>query len=288
MPHRRHPGQIILVQHHWRAPYWVHMMDVPNAGVLPHILPDQVHVVLGRDVEEGEGSRFVAVHEVGDGAQVQVVGFRHEHVVLLNGYLFEPLHESVGPRQHDEAVLVLEAVNHHRRDLMHQMVLSARVQDAREAAHVPIRALLRLALLVPVVHHSHLPLHVLAVVGRHRHVEPAVLPRGYRLLGRVLVERARSPWHVGASIHCGGFRVWLILEPARLVGLSGATARLRAPHPCVALVSVWFFWFMIAAGIAAVLSRILQMVRPPFDKVAPVLSMLLYVASRLLRVFIFS
>ena len=45
----------------------------------------------------------VPSHEVGHGAQPHMVRLAHQHILLWNGHLLHPLHQCVGPVEHDVA-----------------------------------------------------------------------------------------------------------------------------------------------------------------------------------------
>ena len=94
-------------------------------------------------------------HVVGDRPDHDVVRLSHQHVLLGDLRFLYPLDKRVGPVQHDVPGVLDrvrgQRVDHHRRDLVHEVVRLAGVQQACEAAHlaIPVQLTLVLLLLVP-------------------------------------------------------------------------------------------------------------------------------------------
>mmetsp|Transcript_6390 Transcript_6390/g.12973 ORF Transcript_6390/g.12973 Transcript_6390/m.12973 type:complete len:258 (+) Transcript_6390:356-1129(+) len=127
--------------------------------------------VLGVDVKEGEGSGPGRGGPERHRAHEEVVGLRHEDVVLPDVALPQELDERVRPVQHHVPLVHAagEWVDHNCWDFVHQIVRRAAVQNTGEPAHRAIR-IGSLHLLVVVIHDARLPRHILGIVGRQQHM----------------------------------------------------------------------------------------------------------------------
>ena len=168
--------------------------------------------IVRRHVRERKRRRALLVGEQRHGLDVQMIGLGHEDVLLLDvvGVFLEPLHESVRAMKDDVAVVAnagRERIDDDGRDLVHQRIGVAAVQDAREPAEGAV-GMRGAELLVVVVHDAGLPALVLGIVRGEKDVELAVASlraagfRGGRGITRGIARGNRG--RVQVSIEGGG------------------------------------------------------------------------------------
>mmetsp|Transcript_15231 Transcript_15231/g.45969 ORF Transcript_15231/g.45969 Transcript_15231/m.45969 type:complete len:272 (+) Transcript_15231:333-1148(+) len=95
-PHGRHCPQVVERHHRWGVAHRCDALSLLQGEGPSEFLSDMPELFFGRlYVEKGKCRRTGCPHEVGHGAQPQMIRLRHEDKALFDGCLLGPLHEGV-------------------------------------------------------------------------------------------------------------------------------------------------------------------------------------------------